>query len=451
MASTYLSRTSGTATSTQKFTVSAWVKQCLNPSGATDQAIWGVGSSNTNLTYLRLRSADNSLQLYIEAGGSEISNYVTNRLFRDTSAWYHIVLAVDTTQSTAANRVKIYVNGVQETSFSSSVVPSVNHSVAYLSSNLVNIGRRPHANNNYFDGSMANVEFVDGQQLTPAYFGSTDSTTGIWTPQASSTISSYGTNGFKLKMDTATPGADTSGNTNTFTVGGGTPTLTQGSPSNVYATMNPLGSGAVTFSNGNNTVTKSGSGWLNAIANIGASSGKWYVEAKAISIGSVTYGSYTGFVNLDVSNAQNTTTNFGETNDTTGISSGGGYIYYNTGIQFAGPTTATTNGDIVNLAMDLDNGFLYWGINGNWVNSGVPTSGATGTGGMAISYLTADGTYTFGQSIREGANYSWNFGEGFFGTTAAGTQADDNGQGLFAYDVPAGYYALNTKNLEAYS
>ena len=92
----------------------------------------------------------------------------------------------------------------------------------------------------YFDGSMANIEFVDGQQLTPAYFGSTDSTTGIWTPQASSTISSYGTNGFKLKMDTATPGADTSGNTNNFTVGGGTPTLTQGSPSNVFACLNGL-------------------------------------------------------------------------------------------------------------------------------------------------------------------------------------------------------------------
>ena len=104
---------------------------------------------------------------------------------------------------------------------------------------------------------MANVEFVDGQSITPAYFGSTDSTTGIWTPQASSTISSYGTNGFKLKMDTTTPGADTSGNTNTFTVGGGTPTLTQGSPSNVYATLNHFKLyGTTMFSNGNLTIIK---------------------------------------------------------------------------------------------------------------------------------------------------------------------------------------------------
>ena len=444
---TYLTRTQSSGTSDKIGTFSAWIK--YSEVGETNSIFSGhTDSSNRIALYI---GGSGALTIYGNIANSQSVYLITNNLLRDVSAWYHIVVAWDTTQGTDSNRFKIYVNGSQITSFSTAAYPSVNADVYWNKGTTSIVGARFISSVvNYFSGSMANVEFVDGQQLTPAYFGSTDSTTGIWTPQASSTISSYGTNGFKLKMDTATPGADTSGNTNTFTVGGGTPTLTQGSPSNVYATMNPLGSGAVTFSNGNNTVTRSGSGWLNAIANIGASSGKWYVEAKAISIGSVTYGSYTGFVNLDVSNAQNTTTNFGETNDTTGISSGGGYIYYNTGQQFAGPTTATTNGDIVTLAMDLDNGFLYWGINGNWVNSGVPTSGATGTGGMAISYITADGTYTFGQSIREGANYSWNFGEGFFGTTAAGTQADDNGQGLFAYDVPAGYYALNTKNLEAY-
>ena len=447
MASTYLSRTSGTATSTQKFTVSAWVKQCLNPSGATDQAIWGVGSSNTNLTYLRLRSADNSLQLYIEAGGSEISNYVTNRLFRDTSAWYHIVLAVDTTQSTAANRVKIYVNGVQETSFSSSVVPSVNHSVAYLSSNLVNIGRRPHANNNYFDGSMANVEFVDGQQLTPAYFGSTDSTTGIWTPQASSTISSYGTNGFKLKMDTATPGADTSGNTNTFTVGGGTPTLTQGSPSNVYATLNPLARFQVapTYSNGNNTITAgAGGSGSSPFSTIGASSGKYYAE---LSLGSANGGGIScGIIDITQFNPnfQTDAWFYYPTYGYAYMSSNGKKGNNNAEANYA---NSYTNGDRIGVAMDLDNNKLYFAKNGVWQNSGDPTSGATGTG---AAFTIADGTYGFAVYGYDSKVWNANFGEGFFGTTAAGTEADDNGQGLFAYDVPAGYYALNTKNLEAY-
>ena len=241
-------------------------------------------------------------------------------------------------------------------------------------------------------------------------------------------------------------GTDSSPNGNTFTVNNLT-SIDQSTdyPEVNYANMNPLGSGAVTFSEGNLQVTKSGNGFLNAIANIGASSGKFYAEAKAISIGSVTYGSYIGFVNLDVSNKQNTADNIGETPaDSAGISSGGGYIYYN-GQQFTGATTATTNNDIVNLAMDLDNGRLYWGINGTYVNSGNPASGATGTGGMPIANITAGGTYTFGVSLRNDANYSWNFGSPAFAISSG--NADANGYGNFEYAVPSGYYALNTANL----
>jgi hypothetical protein len=212
--------------------------------------------------------------------------------------------------------------------------------------------------------------------------------------------------------------------------------------------MNPLGSGAVTFTEGNLQVTKSGSGFLNAIANIGASSGKWYAEAKAISIGSVTYGSYIGFINLDVSNKANLTSDIGDSPvGSAGISSGGGYVYYN-GSQFTGATTATTNNDIVNLAMDLDNGRLYWGINGTYVNSGNPASGSTGTGGMPIANITAGGTYTFVVSLREGANYSWNFGSPAFAISSGNQDAD--GFGNFEYAVPSGYFALCTKNLAEY-
>ena len=113
--------------------------------------------------------------------------------------------------------------------------------------------------------------------------------------------------------------------------------------------------------------------------------------------------------------------------------------------------TWTTN-DIISVALDMDNRKLYFAKNGTYQNSGVPTSGSTGTG--AISVSATPSTFMVAGSIYEGSGgapiYQFNFGEGFFGTTAAGTQADDNGQGLFAYDVPAGYYALNTKNLEAY-
>ena len=442
MAGTYLLRTPSSATNRKTCTLSVWIKR-----GAVGdrQAIASQTVDGSNETFIWFDTND---ELFLKESGESTYEFRTNRKFRDTSAWYHIVMAIDTTQSSGGNRVKLYVNGIQETSVASATDPALNDDTRWNSTTPFNIGRMSY-NAEYFNGSMSHFHWIDGTAYDASAFGSTDSTTGEWKINTSPSVT-YGTNGFFILKDSGSK-TDQSGNSNNFSEEGtpGIVSNTQDSPSNVFATMNPLGSGAVTFSNGNNTVTKSGSGWLNAIANLGASSGKYYAEAKAISIGGVTYGSYTGFTNLDVTNAQNTTTNFGETNDTTGISGGnGGYIYYNTGTQFAGPTSSTTNGDILNLAMDLDNGFLYWGINGTWLNSANPASGSTGTGGMVISYLTADGTYTFGQSIREGANYSWNFGNGYFGTTAvssAGTNA--SGNGIFEYDTPTGYTALSTKGL----
>ena len=450
MASTYLTRTLGTSTNVYKGTVSHWIKRSGLGSMGTFAA-WNNGVSDTNRAYLNLYN--DTIYFYDEANSVVIQ---TNRLFRDTSAWYHIVVAWDTSQGTVADRIKIYVNGVQETSFATANYPSVNSTLQFNTSGRT-FGLGSYANSGaaagFFDGSMANVEFVDGQQLTPAYFGSTDSTTGIWTPQASSTISSYGTNGFKLKMDTATPGADTSGNTNNFTVGGGTPTLTQGSPSNVYAVFNSLSkndAGTIVFSNGNLTVLHSGTDSRYAsYSTIGASSGKWYMEIKidASSQPDVVVG-----VGSNVEEINRLGTYYGTSTDPTSVGyfSGDGDKYINGNATAYGSAYGT--GDIISIAMDLDNSKLYFRKNNDaWNNSGDPTSGSTGTGAIA---LTADLTYFMGGShattTTRTSAYSGNFGEGFFGTTAAGTQADDNGQGLFAYDVPTGYYALNTKNLEAY-
>ena len=435
MALTYLYRTTGTATSTQKFTVSAWVKQCLNPTGATDQTIWGNGSSTTNLTYLRLRSANNSLQFYLEAGGTEISNYVTNRLFRDVSAWYHIVLAVDTTQTTAANRVKIYVNGVQETSFSSSVVPSVNHSVAYSSNNLVNIGRRPHANDSYFDGYMNNVVFVDGTQLTPTSFGETDSTSGIWKWKKITGVT-WGTNGFHLKMDNdANLGLDSSGNTNNLTPSGNG-IQAKDTPINSRATLNPLNrrltTNNPTYSNSNTSLqgqTVNGQN-NNAIATFGdLKSGKWYFEVK---VG--TAGDSWGIGIADNPQGAN------------GNGTGGNYhVYYqldgykNVGAAGGSSYGATfTTGNIIGCAFDLDNGTIIFYKDG-------ATQGTADTG---LITNMVDG-YTPIGFTNKGLMH-WNFGNGYFGTTKI-TSAGSNGNGsLFEYDVPSGYYALNTKNINTY-
>jgi hypothetical protein len=299
---------------------------------------------------------------------------------------------------------------------------------------------------------MANVEFVDGQAYDATYFGSTDSTTGIWTPQASSTISSYGTNGFKLKMDTTSPGADTSGNTNTFTVGGGTPTLTQGNPSNVFCIMNSLDNfyAGSTLSNGNNTVaTVSGNAAYNP-SNFAIKTGKWYWEVKLVACSN---GNGSEATIIGMSNQSPTSSGYnGSIQGSGGLGiRGNGKMWNGAGGPEETGWSAIAVGNIAMIAVDFDNGKFYAGINGTWGNSGDPTSGSTGTG--AFSFTVGSDVWFMAVNQRETsqtATFSLNFGEGFFGTTAAGTQADDNGQGLFAYDVPAGYYALNTKNLEAY-
>ena len=448
MASTYLTRTISTASNRRTWTWSAWIKRSDLTTGY--QTLFSSDVDANDMTRILFWDSQ-QLTVSSKVSGSFLIDYRLTRTFRDPSAWYHIVVAMDTTQTTDTDRLKVYINGVLETAYegSSSSLPSLNEDTWINSANPQIIGKS-QTYNGLYGGSMAMVQFVDGLQLTPAYFGSTDSTTGIWTPQASSTISSYGTNGFKLKMDTATPGADTSGNTNTFTVGAGTPTLTQGSPSNVYATLNPLAvffnSPQNTFSNANltmNTSTVSGSNNPTPTT-IGITKGKWYWETKFVSGPSPHYA-LTGIMAEAPAGTggQNFLGGFG---NSYGYGSWNGTVYNSAGStgNTSGGATYTT-GDILSMAYDADNNRLYYYKNGAIQNSGtgivIPAAADTIFG----AWFPALGEWGSTSHV-----WSCNFGEGFFGTTAAGTQADDNGQGLFAYDVPAGYYALNTKNLEAY-
>ena len=449
---TYLTNTFGSSpTLATKNTISLWFKR------STLGTLQQLMSANNNAASIVINTND-TIAFYNNSG--DVSGQLLGpRLYRDTSAWMHFVFATDTTQGTAANRFKVYINGIEETSFNNVAYPAQNEaSQLGVNGQEIQIGTRSNYDR-IFDGYMAETAFVDGQALDPTSFGEFDEDSGVWKPIDISGLT-FGNNGFYLEYkqsgtgtNASGMGADTSGNGLNFAVTNFT-SLDQSTDTctNNFATLNPLGSDTVTFSEGNLQATKSGSTFYTTMTSIGASSGKWYAEAKAISIGSVTYGSYIGFINLDVTNKQNTPgTNIGEGTDSAGISSGGGYIYYN-GNQFTGATTATTNGDIVNLAMDLDNGRLYWGINGTYVNSGNPASGSTGTGGMPIANLTAGGTYTFGVSLRNDAKYSWNFGNGYFGTTAMTTNSGNGyagaeGASKFHYAVPNGYSALNTKGL----
>ena len=442
MASSYLTRTPGSAGSTTTGTFSFWVKRGVLTS---DMYLWTSYANGTNWSAIGINNVD-LVYFYAESGGSAVANLKTNRLFKDASAWYNIIIAVDSTNGTADDRIKIYVNGVQQTSFAARTNPGSSADLGISETVAMEIGRYG-GGSAYFDGAMANVEFVDGTALTPAYFGSTDSNTGIWTPSGATAISDYGTNGFKLVMDTTSPGADTSGKGNTFTVGAGTPTLTQGSPSNIYASLNSsFNLSDNVLSNGNTTVTNSNANWKYVPATIGVSKGKWYAEYKNV-IGS-------GYLMNGVADMRYATSQDQNSYTHVGAGTGGVGIYDNGEkyIQGSNTTYAASYGSnsVLGVALDMDNGKVYFSKDGAWATGSGAWGSSTFDAAVGAITLPTTGTYTFALSQRSGAANQCNFGEGFFATTAAGTNADAAGLGLFAYPVPSGYYSLNTKNLEAY-
>jgi hypothetical protein len=237
-------------------------------------------------------------------------------------------------------------------------------------------------------------------------------------------------------------GLDSGGGSNNFTTSG-TITQAKDTPSNVFATGNPLSPYANrTISNGNLTTTSTTTHWTSVFSTIGVSTGKWYIELKA------TAGSYHSFgIVNDFPTSEN-----GSIGDFTSIATQqiGYYSYY--GNKKVNETTSSygaswTNGDIISMALDLDNNKLYFAKNGTWQNSGVPTSGSTGTGAISVN---SGYTYFIGTSVYNSSATTFNFGNGYFGTTAvtsAGTNASDNG--VFEYDVPTGYTALSTEGLNS--
>ena len=442
MANTYLTRTPSSTGNRQIFTYSAWVKR--SQLSAYNTLFYAGANSSTGGTIAFRFTNNDNLNVYIQDIGQFIT---TNRLFRDTSAWYHIVLAIDTTQATPDDRRKLYINGVQETSFSTSTEVNRNLNLSVnTSGQLQRIGTYADSGGSlegYFNGLMSYVAFVDGTAELPTIFGETDSVTGQWKIKTDITPSvAWGTNGF-LILKNGNSLTDESTNSNNFTLGGGTLTNTEDSPSNVFATMNALQySPNTTFSNGNNVVTQSvgGNGARRFTSTLGASSGKYYWETKITgTVNGMTFGIVDG-VEGDYNNY------VGYKSKEVGYEKDG-VIYKNAVAVTTGLTVVALN-DVVNHALDLDNGYIYFGVNGTWQNSGVPTSGATGTGGFSI---TADTLYHPAVSaFANTGQISCNFGNGYFGTTAV-TSAGTAGStpGIFEYDVPSGYQPLSTKGLNA--
>jgi hypothetical protein len=301
------------------------------------------------------------------------------------------------------------------------------------------IGQYGWNSNAYFDGEMSHVHFSDGYALAPTIFGSTDSTTGEWKINTSPSFT-LGTNGFTILKDGNTI-TDQSSNSNNWTVAAGTLTKTEDCPSNVFATWNPLMPQSAIYSNGNTSVNQTTDASYRPIYSTIATptTGKFYAEFKAVS-GFDNINKAVGFIDVDLTFAP---TAHIEAYSTSGSYGANGRASYNGTADTSVPQY--TNGDIIGIALDLDNGKSYFHKNGTYINSGNPTTGSNGytvTTGKSYAFVAI--------VINQGGSNLWsaNFGNGYFGTTAvssAGTNA--SGLGIFEYDVPTGYTALCTKGL----
>ena len=445
MASTYLSRAKSTPTSTKIFTASVWVKKTGNDTTNGHYIIDSQGGTSGAESTIAFEGTQKLR--FGEYSGGNVFNTVCDARFKDIHGWMHIVVAGDSTQATASDRVKIYVNGELQSVANS--YPSQNHEFRLCrGSSDFDIGRWQASGGRYFDGSMAHFHFIDGTAYDADDFGETDSTTGIWKPKTSPSVT-YGNNGFFLKFEnTSDFGEDSSGNDNDFTVSNGTITQTIDTPSNVFATGNRLYyfNGAYGgYSNGNNTkYTGSGSTGVDR-ATLGASAGKYYWEVKiGASNGAGNIWQGVGIIGEP------------QTSDTDELGNGSyGYGYWgqdgtirNNNSNIATYNTFTTN-DIISVALDMDNNKLYFAKNGTWQNSADP---AAGTNGISINTNPTDGFYfpAWGDWDNNNRFYFYlNFGNGYFGTTAVSSAGTNAGVGTFEYDVPSGFKALCTKNINA--
>ena len=444
MANTYLTRTF-TASNRKTFTISTWIKR----SGLTaNHCIYGAGTNDSTdrdyLAFLADSGEEDKLYFNAKVSSSVVAQFYTNRRFRDTSAWYHIVLAFDTTQATDTNRMKLYVNNELQ-SFQSVTYPSQNQDMN--TNNTVHKIGSTVGNGQYFDGSMSHFHFCDGTALAPTVFGSTDSTTGEWKINTSPSFT-LGTNGFTILKDGNTI-TDQSSNSNDFSLGGGTLTNLKDNPSHNFCNINLLynqttGQGVV-VNNCGNTVYYAADSSRSCFGSIAPSSGKYYFEAKVFDNTNVVIG----IVNMAWS----------------AINGASGYGYHddalNFGYNISGQKTsggsntsygsAISNNDIIGVAMDLDNSKLYFSVNGVFQGSGVPTSGASGTN--AAFTLASGANYTGACRLRNGTQVGFNFGNGqYSGSNLVTTNSGDGysgaeGSSKFSYQPPTGYSAISTKGL----
>ena len=473
VSTSYLSKTLQ-ASNRKTWTFSTWLKipSYIN----SDQTIW-ANSYSANSSYYTFVTVNANFQVQVqgvfpETGGLDIT---TNRKLLDASSWYHIVVRFDTTQSTASDRVRIYINGVQETSFATNTIPPQNQNLGINMNVDHRIGNFAGLNRNFY-GLLAHTHFADGQSYASSTFGETDSTTNEWKPKLSPSVT-YGTNGFFLKYENAGNfGLDSSGQSNNMATSG---TFTQDTdtPSNNFMTLDKHQAYEATV-NGSGEVDHSGTAMLGTSGNArGAngtmmmSDGKWYAEFKLGSNRDNANGN-TISIYKNGTHASRRWRNQGANaivGKETGSNGCEGITYqpYNEGtpnlIDDGGGGTvnygveASVN-DIIMLAVDLTSATskIWFGKNGTWFNAPSTSSAGNPATGAYPGLSFAKGDEFWGINVTAIYNASnqnkymyCNFGRGCFGTTAVSSgNADSAGKGTFEYAPPSSYLSICTSNIK---
>ena len=444
--SAYMHKTCSSAFDTDKFTISVWCKR--GALGIETRLVSCDDADGSDDDFLKFDANDN-IEFTIYGSSSIVGRLITNAKYRDVSAWYHIVAVWDSANGTAGNRMRLYVNGTEVTSFSTDTNPSSGDNATFgNTSHPIEIGRRGSNGTQYFDGYIAEVAVCDGQAYAASDFGEFDEDSPtIWKPKNVSGLT-FGTSGFYLDFeDSSNLGNDKNGGTDFTEVNLAATDQSSDSPTNNFCTLNSLDSywESSTFSEGNLKIVTESTDYSYNTSTIGLTAGKWYCEVYIETTPhSSTKDSMLGIAGRMTEASQGY---LGLYADTYAIYGGGGQFYNNGSYSSYG--VSHTTGDIIGIYLDLDNNKLYFAKNGTIMNSG------TGKSISAASATTAGAYFMVAADFYNGASgtYRMNFGNPIYSLSSA--NADANGYGQFEYDPSSGtfdgsskdFLAICTKNL----
>jgi len=453
----YLTFTLGTPTSQRIATFSAWGKFMGQRSGSNDNSFWSFGNDYGQA--IDIVRTNGTVTVYIDDSDQVYLNFNNGPYLRDPSAWYHLFVQIDTTQGTATNRMKFYLNGTQldNTTASHENQPDEDYDIPGLASGQVMGMAARNGTAHFIDGYIAEMIYLDGTVGAISDFGETDEDSGIWKPKKY-TAGNFGNNGAWLEFkqsgtgaDASGIGADTSGNTNHFAVNNlAAIDQTTDTPTNNFATLNGLTVNYAlryhTLSEGNlrHTGIDSSADAGAAYSTMAFNTGKWYCEVKAIDVRGTTYP-HIGVIPVDYSVEVGASGQPGySATDTVAYEPDGRKLLNGSQLSYG---DSFTDNDIIGIAIDCDDGAVYFSKNGTFQDSGDPTSGASKTG-AALSF-TPSKYYYFSSGVYEATSiFDYNFGNPPYANSSS--VADGAGYGAFEYAPPSGYYALCTKNLAKY-